>query len=163
MAERIRKMNRKKKVSLLTAGLVLVGGGAAFAYWTGGGSGSGTVSSQSTLAALTVNQTTTISNLAPGVAAQTLSGNFNNPNAGSVYVTTVTASISSVTKATGAVVGVCDATDYTLANATMTVGAEVPTGNAKGAWTGATIAFNDKATNQDQCKGATVNLSYTAA
>ena len=40
----------------------------------------------------------------------------------------------------------------------MTVGAEVAAGSAKGAWTGATIKFNNKATNQDQCKGATVNL-----
>ena len=30
--------------------------------------------------------------------------------------------------------------------------AEVPTGTAKGAWGGATIEFNNKATSQDQCK-----------
>ena len=59
--------------------------------------------------------------------------------------------------------GTCDATDYTLANATMTVGAEVAPGSAKGAWTGATIKFNNKATSQDQCKGATVNLAYAVA
>jgi hypothetical protein len=43
----------------------------------------------------------------------------------------------------------------------MTVNAEVASGNAKGSWTGATIKFNNKASNQDQCKGATVNLAYT--
>jgi hypothetical protein len=44
----------------------------------------------------------------------------------------------------------------------MTVSAEVAVGTAKGAWTGATLKFNDKTTtNQDACKGATVNLSYT--
>ena len=99
----------------------------------------------------------------PGDSAQTLSGNFTNPNSAPVYVSTVTASIASVTKAGGAVAGTCDATDYTLANAVMTVSAEVPAGTAKGAWTGATIKFNNKATNQDQCKGATVNLAYTIA
>jgi len=73
----------------------------------------------------------------------------------------VTVSISSVVKAGGAPAGTCDATDYTLSNATMSVGAEVPAGNGKGSWTGATLAFNDKAaTNQDACKGATVNLAY---
>jgi hypothetical protein len=44
----------------------------------------------------------------------------------------------------------------------MAVGAEVPAGNGKGSWTGATVAFNDKpTTNQDACKGATVNFAYT--
>jgi hypothetical protein len=74
----------------------------------------------------------------------------------------VTVSISSVTKAGGAPAGTCDATDYTLANAAMTVNADVPAGNGTGSWTGATIQFNNKpATNQDACKGATVNLAYT--
>jgi hypothetical protein len=54
----------------------------------------------------------------------------------------------------------CGSTDFTLANATMTVNAEIPAGSSQGAWTGATIHFNDKASNQDACKGATVNLAY---
>ena len=64
---------------------------------------------------LTAVQTTTVADLRPGGAAQNLSGNFTNPAAnGPVYVTSVTASISSVVKAGGAVAGTCDATDYTL-------------------------------------------------
>jgi hypothetical protein len=65
-----------------------------------------------------------------------------------------------VTKATGAPAGTCDATDFTLANAAMTVNAEVPVGSGQGSWTGATIKFNNKATDQDACKGATVSLAY---
>ncbi|MBA3781107.1 MAG: hypothetical protein H0X12_04540 [Nocardioides sp.] len=157
-----KKPNRKKKVTLLTTAVVLVGG-AAFAYWTGTGSGTGTGSTATAVTALTAVQTSTVSNLAPGATAQPLSGNFNNSNSGPVYVATVTASIASVVKAAGAVAGTCDATDYTLVNATMTVDAQVPAGTAQGAWTGATIQFNNKATNQDQCKGATVNLAYAIA
>ena len=108
-------------------------------------------------------QTSTVTAMQPGDSAQTLSGNFTNPNSSPIYVSTVTASIASVTKAGGAVAGTCDASDYTLANAVMTVDAEVPAGTAKGAWTGATIKFNNKATSQDQCKGATVNLAYAIA
>jgi hypothetical protein len=153
----------RRVAGITTAALFLVGGGAAYAYWTIGGSGSGSVTTGD-VSAVTINQTTTISNLAPGVAAQALSGTFDNPNDGPVYITSVTASIASVTKATGAPAGTCDATDYTLANASMPVGAEVASGTGKGAWTGATIAFNNKTTtNQDACKGATVNLSYTAS
>ena len=46
---------------------------------------------------------------------------------------------------------------------TMAVNAEVPAGTGQGQFTGATIQFNNKATNQDGCKGATVNLAYAIA
>ncbi len=141
---------------------LLVFSGVAYAYWTASGSGSGSAQAAAGTSALTVNQTTVLTAMYPGDTAQTISGTFNNPNPGPVYVSTVTASISSVTKAVGAPAGTCDATDFTLASATATVNAEVPAGNAKGAWTGPTIKFNDKgAVNQDACKGATVNLGYS--
>ena len=151
---------KKKKIALVVCVLVLGSGGAAFAYWTAGGSGTGTATT-CTSAAITVVQTSTVTAMAPGDTAQTLSGNFNNTTSGPVYVGTVTASISSVDKAVGAVAGTCDATDYTLASPAMTVNAEVPAGAAQGSWTGATIKFNNKAAvNQDACKGAMVNLAY---
>lgn len=155
----------KARIAAAAAAFVVVVGslGVAYAYWTAGGSGTGS-GAAGTNVAITVVQTSTVSGLAPSVAAQTLSGNFNNPNSSSVYVTSVTASISSVVKATGAPVGTCDATDFTLSGAVMAVNADVPAGTAKGSWTGATIAFNNKAAaNQDACKGATVNLAYTVA
>lgn len=149
--------NRKRSaIGVVAVILLLVGG--AYAYWTvaGGGTGSGTTAEG--VAAITVNQTSTVTNLYPGGPAQALSGTFTNTNPGPVYVGTVTASIASVTKASGAQ-GTCDASDYTLTGAAMTVNAEVPSGTG-GAWTGATLQFNNKATNQDGCKGATVNLAY---
>ena len=78
-------------------------------------------------------------------------------------MTSVTVSIGTVTKAAGATAGTCDATDFTIANATMAVGAEVAAGTAKGAFTGATIKFNNKTSEQNACKNATVALSYTIA
>jgi hypothetical protein len=141
-------------VLLLTAG--------AIAYWTVGGSGTGTADADDALTALTVNQTGTLTAMYPGDSTQTLSGNFDNPNPGPAYVSTVTAAIDSVTKAVGAPDGDCDADDFTLANAAMTVNAEVAAGDAKGSWSGATIKFNNKpAVNQDARKGATVHLAYT--
>jgi hypothetical protein len=160
-AEATEKKSHRKKFVALTAALVVFGG-VAYAYWTAGGSGTGSAATGTTIA-LTVNQTSTITGLAPGVAAQTLSGDFDNPNTGPVYVTSVTASIASVTKAGGAPAGTCDATDYTLASATMSVGTEVVAGDDKGSWSGATLAFNNKGTNQDACKGATVNLAYAVS
>lgn len=150
-----------KRGLILTAVTVLAVAAAAVAYWTAGGSGSGSATAAGAQSTLTVNQTTTLTAMYPGDSAQTISGNFDNPNPGPIYVGTVTASIASFTKAGGAPAGTCDASDFTLASAAMTVNAEVPAGSAKGSWTGATLKFNDKTTtNQDACKGATVNLSY---
>jgi hypothetical protein len=159
----IENKNRKRglKVVAIAGGLVLVGG-VAFAYWTQGGSGTGSATTGSTVP-IHVNQTSSISGLAPGVAAKSLSGNFDNPNNGPVYVTSVDVEISSVNKAAGAPAGDCDASDYTLSASNVAVGTEVQKGTGVGSWGGVTIAFNDKSdTNQDGCKGATVNLAYTA-
>ncbi len=155
------KFLRKKTVAVAIVGLVVIGGSfAAYAYWTTTGSGTGSASTGTT-AAITAVQTSTISGLRPGGSAQTLSGNFTNTtnSGGTVYVTTVTASIDSVTGGDGA----CAASDYTLANAVMNVGADVIAGTGVGSWTGATLQFNNKVTNQDGCKNATVNLAYAVA
>jgi hypothetical protein len=158
----MRESNKGNKKRLLAAGIVtailLGGAGAAYAYWTNQGAGTGSAET-GTNEAIVINQTTVVGDLAPGVAAQTLSGNFTNTNDGPVYVASVTVSIDSITGG-GAT---CEATDYTLTNTTMTVNAQVPAGTGVGSWTGATIAFNNKVgENQDDCKNATVNLVYTS-
>lgn len=152
------KSNRTRSAIGIVAAILLLSAGA-YAYWTIGGSGTGSATTGD-VAAITVNQNTVLTDMYPGDTAQTISGDFTNANDGPVYVGTVTVSISSVTLATGAAAGTCDASDYTLANAAMTVNAQVPAGTDVGAWTGATIQFNNKATNQDACKGAIVNLAY---
>jgi hypothetical protein len=154
--------NSKKRIAaiaIITTILVGGGGAVAYGYWSAGGAGTGTATT-GTSTSITAVQGTSVTNLAPGSTAQVISGTFTNTNSGPVYVTSVTASISSVTKAVGAPSGTCDATDYTLTNATMAVGAQIPVGTAQGSWTGATIGFNNKSTLQDACKGATVNLAY---
>jgi len=153
-----------RKTTVLSAGLafLVIGGGVAFAYWTAGGSGVGTAATGSS-ADITVVQTSMVTLMGPGVAAQSLVGNFTNAGSGPVYVTTVTASIDSVFQDGVVAVG-CSADDYTLTGAVMTVGREVPVGTAVGTWSGATIAFNNNtAVNQDACKGATVNLAYAVS
>ena len=150
----------KRVIAVAAVTVVLLGGaGVAYAYWTAGGSGSGSATA-GTSAAITINQSSVVTNIRPGGAAQTLSGTFTNTNDEPVYVTSVTASIDSITD--GGVT--CEATDYTLANAVMTVNQSIAIGSGTGSWTGATIAFNNKpAENQDDCKNATVNFAYTAS
>jgi hypothetical protein len=156
----MRKLTKKTLATVTATALLIAGAGAAFAYWTAGGSGTGSAA-VGTSAAITAVQTTTVTPLVPGGAPQTISGTFTNTNTGPVWVSTVTASIASVTKDPGAVAGICDDTDFTLSSAVMAVNASVPPGVSQSAWTGATIAFNNKATNQDQCKLATVTLAYS--
>jgi len=150
---------RMTRITVVAAALGLVGGGA-YAYWTLTGNGSGSAATGSITGTLTVNQTTVVTDLRPGGAAQTLSGTFDNLDDSPVYVNSVTVAISSVV--TDPVDGTCAAADYTLTGANMLVEAQVPAGTSQGTWTGATLAFNNKAdVNQDDCQGATVNLSYT--
>lgn len=135
--------------------LALAMAGTAFAFWTAGGSGSGTAPVGDT-APLTVNQVTVLNDMYPGDSPQTISGNFDNPNPGPIRVETVTASIASVTAS-----GDCEADDFSLTDAVAPVAAQVATGDDQGAWTGPKIQFNNSATeNQDGCKNATVNLAY---
>jgi hypothetical protein len=159
----MRKFSKRSTViAAACAAVAILGGGVAYAFWTAGGAGTGTAET-GTSADITIVQTTVVTPMGPGIAAQPLEGNFNNSNEGPVYVTSVTANIDSVTQAVDAV-GPCSATDYTLTDEVMTVGAEVTAGDAQGSWSGATIAFaNDPATNQDGCKGATVELAYTSS
>ncbi len=150
---------KRRSVGLAVASVLILSAGA-YAYWTAGGSGSGSAAAGTTTP-LTVNQTTSLTAMYPGDTAQTISGTFDNGNSGSIHVTTVTAAISGVVKDAGAVAGPCTAADFTLANAAMTVNADVAAGSSVGAWTGATIKFNNTGANQDGCKLATVSLSYT--
>jgi hypothetical protein len=152
--------HRKRSIVGAVAAILIIAAGAA-AYWSAGGSGTGSAPTAAGTTPLTVNQTTTLTGMYPGDTAQTITGTFTNTNSGPIRVNTVTASISSVTVGGLTAVG-CDATDYTLVP-TATVGAEIPVGSAQGAWTGITLKFNNKATNQDACKGAVVNLSYAVA
>ena len=160
------QFKKRRLIPVALAILVLVvGSGVAYAYWTAGGSGSGTGSAAAGTVPVTAYQTTLISGMYPGDVAQTLSGDFTNTNSGPVYVTSVTASIFSVTGGAGT----CDASDFLIGGLvgdthtqTVAVGATIAVAPIihTGAWTGITIQFNNKATNQDGCKGALVTLHY---
>jgi hypothetical protein len=152
------KKNRKKRVAVVLTLTVLASGvsGLAYSYWTTGGSGSGTATTAAGVSDITVVQTSTVSGLAPGLGAQDLEGNFNNPNTSPVHISTVVASLT--TDKVG-----CTEDDYTLVQPGV-VNAEIPVGTGVGSWSGGSIAFkNDTARNQDACKGAVVTIAYVAS
>ena len=159
-----RKPRRKKRVVSATLALMCVTG-VAVAFWTMTGSGTGTASTGD-VSALTVNQDVLTGQLGPGLPAIGLSGDFDNPNTESVYVGTLTATITGVTGGgspdpDGDVDG-CAEDDYVLTNASTTVNSQIAAGTGVGSWSGPEIDFVDETNeNQNACKGATVQLSYT--
>ena len=154
-------ISKKKKIVATTA-VLLVGGGTAVAYWTSTGSGTGAAST-GTVVALTVNQTGTITGLAPGGPERELSGNFDNPNTSPVQIASVTATITAVTDIDGDPIVGCSTSDYEILDEVATVGAQVPAGDGVGSWSGPSIRMVNTTTNQDACKSAIVVIAYAAS
>lgn len=171
------KMRTRTVAILVGIGVAVAGGGIAFAYFTNVGSGSGNAATGSNNPVV-VRQTSAVTAMAPGIPAQQLSGNFDNPNPGGVFIASVTATISSVAVVAPSVapspaVPACTVTDFVIGvgsaagtsqtgTSTAGLGVEVPSGNGQGAWSGLTLQFNNKTTNQDACKNSTVTITYTA-
>jgi len=158
----MRKMRGTKRVAAIAAVLALVVAGIATAYWTQGGSGTGSANTGTTTA-IVVHQTSPVAGLYPGGPAVTLSGNFDNSNAGPVLVSAVTAVVDpAFTAQADLTKPACTPADFVIAGAAP-VGVQIPSGNAVGAWTGLTIQMQNSASNQDNCKNVTVTIDYTAS
>lgn len=143
---------KKKSVVLVTAGLVLVGSGAAFAYWSANGSGSGSATAASSNGSATLH-VSFASGLTPG-ASTPVTYTGDNGGSSSLRVATITPTVS--IDPTHVAAG-CLASDFTAttvsSNTTLAAGAS---GVALG--TGS-LSFADTAVNQDSCKGATITIS----
>ena len=146
----------KKAIAAVGAAtaLTLGSGLAAYAYWTQGGSGTGSATTGST-SAVSVNLGTSVSGMYPGMSPITLSGNFDNTNSGPVKV-------GSVTAALGTLPAGCSAADFTIGG-TAAVNAEVAHGTGVGSWTGLTLTMNNTSSNQDLCKGQTIPLTFSVS
>jgi hypothetical protein len=160
---KLKNVTKKKAAAIAGSLVVLVGagGGIAYAYWSTTGSGSGAATTSAGASNLEITQSTAPTNLAPSVAAGGITGTVKNNASNNAFVSSVTVSIASVTRASGAS-GACDASDYTLSNPVMSVDTDLAP-NQTFSFSGATLGFNNKAgSNQDGCKGATVNLAYAS-
>jgi hypothetical protein len=153
------RINKKTKIAVLATALVIAGG-AAFAYWTSAGSGSGTADTGTSVGVTIVQTPVAADALFPGGAPVALSGTFTNTNTGPVYVAQVTVAVDPAwTFGTGT--PACTAGDFTLVQPTAT-NADV-LANDTSTWGGASIVMINKATNQDNCKNQTVPLLYTSS
>jgi hypothetical protein len=158
-------MRKITKKQLLVAGVatavVAAGAGVAFAYWTSSGSGSGSASTGN-VDGITINQTSTVTGLYPGGPSSPLSGDFTNSNASQVYVSQVSVAVQAGWSAQAdSTKPECTAGDFTLVQPAAT-NAEIASGTHVGSWGAGSIALNDSATNQDNCKDVSVPLVYTS-
>lgn len=147
----------RHKIAALGATCFLLAAVGAYAYWTTAGSGSGSAATGTT-DGLTVNQTSTLTPLYPGGAAQPLSGDFDNPNDGPIRVATVTVSLGSIE---GSPAG-CSIADYQINDPIATVDADIDPGYGMGSWSGPSLEMLDTAGDQNGCQDVTVNLVYVS-
>jgi hypothetical protein len=143
----------KKALAVVTAVALLAGGGTAFAYWTTTGSGTGSATNASANGTIVLHAAFA-NGLTPG-ASQTVTYTADNAGTSSLYVGTITPTVSIDAGHSGCLVG-----DFTIpatnSNTTVAAGAS---GVAAG--TG-TLTFANTALNQDGCKGAIVTLTLAS-
>jgi hypothetical protein len=149
------KFNKKIAAIAAAAAVVVAGTGTAFAYWTTTGSGTGSATTGTSNGTIVLHAAFD-NGLTPG-ASETVSYTADNGGSSSLYVGTITPTVSldSASVTAGCLVG-----DFTIAPTTSntTVPAHT-TGMAVG--TG-TLAFADTSANQDGCKGAVITLTLAS-
>lgn len=149
-------------MSILVAAVAVValGGGLAYAYWTAGGSGTGSATT-GTSAGFTIASTAPTGGLlTPGGVTDTVAFTVTNPGPGVQHLSNVAVSIAGPTGTAWTAVSGCSALDYTVGTPAITY-ADIAQG-ASAAGT-VTITMNNLATNQDACKGVTVPLYFLAS
>lgn len=145
----MRALRKRTLIGALVAAFVLVGAFGAYAYWTTGGSGSGSATAGTTTNNLTI-ASPSVTGITPG-SSTPVTVTVTNPNSYSVHVDTVSTVIT--TSAVG-----CLSADFTFpAKVLNTTIAALGTASFTQA-----LVFADTAVNQDSCKGATVTLTYSS-
>lgn len=149
---------RKKRIIVTTAVLATLGGGAAFAYWSSVGTGTGAAAAGTSVPFTVVSQAATGGPLSPGGPSQTVSFTVTNPGSGVQNLTAVDVIIPANWSA-GTTLP-CTAADFTVGTPSITKGDIQPSANVQGT---VTVTMKNLATNQDSCKGVTVPLAFSAS
>lgn len=152
------------KKRLLTIGaitaILVLGGGAAFAYWTSTGTGSGSATTGDSVNFVVASSAATGGPLTPGGPAASVAFTVTNPGTGNQSLTDVTVSVANADGTDWTAVPGCSDLDYTIGTPVITYGDIAPAGVRSGT---VTITMNNLASNQDACKNANVPLYFVAA
>jgi hypothetical protein len=148
----------KKRLAIAAGVLAVAMAGTAYAFWSSGGAGTGSASVANPGAqSVSISQTGGITNLSPGGPAQIVSGTVSNSNGNAVRVATITASIGGTSDPN------CPASEFSLPQSTATVNQTLAAGTGSANWSGITVRLDESGANQDDCKGVTVNLSFSSS
>lgn len=167
-------MNPSSKRRSVAAGILLVlalAVGGAYAYWTNSGGGSGAADTASPAGGgLTVNQNGSLTDMYPGDTAQPIMVDIVNGTGADVHVTDVNVSLPAPAWPGWQDLDgpggnpACSAGDYTLTDNGPIAALDILTAgtatNVDSEWT---IQFNNTGSNQDNCKGQDLTLTFTAS
>lgn len=151
---------RKKRVAITTAALVAIGGGAAFAYWTSQGTGTGSAATGTTEPFTVTSSTATGGPLTPGGPSQTVAFDVTNPGTGVQHLTNVKVTVADADGDAWTDPSGCSFEDYAVGTAVFTPGDIAPGEKVSGT---VTITMNNLPENQDACKGLAVPLHFSAS
>ena len=151
----LKRLMRHKRLGAFSAIVALAAAGAAFAYWTGGGSGSGQVE-VGTVSTVVLTGIIAADQLAPGTeipVAFTAANSDTSP----IFVTTV--HLDGVTVDAGH--AACETDDFTMVDEAE--GHDVPAGaTAEALPNDGTLVYANTAVNQDACQGAILTLALSS-
>lgn len=135
-------------------------GGAAIAYWTAENAGSGTAST-GTSDDFTVTREAPVGDpLFPGGPSQSVTFTVVNDGAGSLRLTSVTATVANADGSAWTAAPGCSAADFTIGTPSISYGEVAGLESVTGT---VTSTMNDLGGGQDGCQGVTVPLYLVAS
>lgn len=163
-----KQSNKKKRyAAVAVAGAIgLATAGGAYSYWTSLGDGSGTASTSAGNAKPFVVTGGAADAMFPGDTPQTVTATITNSGQENYTVSTLKVWVSTDKAAD------CDGSNFLVNGAAASVAADsaasIPVTQTdlaptKSTTTTFTMQFNNKAKNQDGCKGAAVTIHYLAS
>ena len=161
----MRKAGKRSSIIAVIAAIGLIAAVAGYAYWTSGGSGSGTATAGTTTDNLTITATGW-AGIAPGAAnAEAFTVRVTNPNSYAVHVNNVVldTSFGGGTGVTTDNAG-CLSSWFLVDTASITPNTNVAAGGNTGDLAFGSLTMSDLlATNQDACKSPTqITLHFTS-
>ncbi|WP_138442761.1 hypothetical protein [Sinomonas susongensis] len=149
----MQKMTKKAKATLAvaTAGMLSVGGAAAFAYWTTTGTGGGNAAASAGGGTVTIHANFD-QGIAPGTSKD-VTYTADNGNASSTVVGTLTPTVTTSNAQCLPAWFTATANTANVRVAANASGTQVGTG---------TLTFADTVDNQDACKGATITITVAS-
>ncbi|HEU5270427.1 MAG TPA: hypothetical protein VFU36_10940 [Jatrophihabitans sp.] len=149
------KFNKKIAAVAAAAAVLVAGAGTAFAYWTTTGAGTGSATNGSANGSIVLHATFA-DGLTPG-GSEPVSYTADNAGSSSLYVGTITPTVS--IDSAHATAG-CLVADFTIAPTTSNT--TVPANTSGMAVGSGTLSFTDTSVSQDGCKGAVITLSLAS-